>query len=514
MNKFDPRYFRQADEAGGSPAPAEEPKGRQPEESQPDYNHYVKRGQGTQPRRKNRPIVPVLIAVLITFVLTAGLFYTLYSQGILEPLFASEEGDLETSAGFTIEVTDADAATRQQAEKLASLLELVSDNYYQEIDDEDLIAAMSAGFPSALGSPYTYYMTPEEVTAMEEQMTGEYSGIGATVAWNISGYNEIIEVVPDGPADRAGVQAGDIPVRVDGQNVADFSSTAELANLVKGEEGTTVTIAFYRPSLGREIEFSIVRADIVTEAVSYRMINDTVGYLEISSFQNQLQEEFIPAIDALVADGAENIIFDLRNNPGGSANSVIACLDYLLPEGEIARTEGRSDGETYVNTWTSDEEIGVPDTMRYAILVNNNSASASELFSGCLRDYGKAVLIGEQTYGKGSGTRTYTLDDGSAVTITVFEYILPRGQRLENVGLVPHILVSLPVELRTEAISRLDPDEDNQLQTAVDWLADLKNGEVEIQDPSAYDADKDGLLPTPPPQPTETTTADSGTTEP
>lgn len=200
------------------------------------------------------------------------------------------------------------------------------------------------------------------------------------------------------------------------------------------------------------------------------MLNDELGYLQVTSFTNDLYQDFKAGVDSLVKMGAKNIVFDLRNNPGGSAQTVHDMLDYLLPETDLVVEKGRRNGSSYEEVWTSDANMGVPEDMKYVILVNENSASASELFSGTLRDLGKAYLIGETTYGKGSGTVTFSLRDGSAINVTIFRYYLPSGYSVEDVGLDPDQEVKLSDEALLHNIRTLLVKDDAPLRAAIEYF--------------------------------------------
>ncbi len=428
------------------------------------------------PRPRSRGwILPVLLAVTVTFVFTSVVFYSLYARGVLAPAFARTAADPDAGLvgdGIRISVEGDDPDALAAAAKLAAALEALDENYYEELSDADLLNALAIGLASGVDNPYTYYLSQDELESMNEEMSGSYAGIGATVTLNRGGYIEILEVVPDGPADRAGVQAGDIPIKVDGENVEELQDVSALAARVKGPEGTDVAISFYRPSEQRQLDLVITRAIIHTEAVSHRMLTRQIGYLRITQFLDArvLVPQFTKAVDLLLEQGAKRIVFDLRNNPGGDAAAVIGALDYLLPEGEIARIRGRADGRPDEEVWRSDAQMAVPKEMHYAILLNENSASASELFAGCLRDWEKAVLIGNQTFGKGSGTRYFMLPDGSALNVTVFRYFLPGGNSVEGDGLVPDYVVSLSEEASYKPLVQLTKDEDTQLAAAIDYL--------------------------------------------
>ncbi len=203
----------------------------------------------------------------------------------------------------------------------------------------------------------------------------------------------------------------------------------------------------------------------------FHLLEEGIGYINIKEFSNGLAGEFITAVERLQAEGAVHFVFDLRFNLGGSADEVIRMLDFLLPAGRIAEVRGRSDGKDTLYTWDSDSYMGVSEQTRYAILVNSYSASASELFAGCLREYEKAILIGEQTFGKGTGTTTHVYEDGSAVNLAFFQYHLPiSGICIEGEGLAPDIELQLPEKYRYLAVNQIPPAEDLPLMEALQIL--------------------------------------------
>ena len=285
-----------------------------------------------------------------------------------------------------------------------------------------------------------------------------------------SGQYVISEVLDDSSAMEGGVLIGDVFEFVDGTPASDFRDVSMLAANVRGEPGTVVEIVLYRPSEQKSITFELERRTITNPNIRSRMLTDDIGYIRITEFSFGVNDNFRAAIDALQEQGAQKFVFDLRNNSGGYATECIDMLDYLLPEATIASIKGRSDNEYYEEEWVSHASMGVPDDMTYCILINEYSASASELFSGSLRDLGKATLIGEQSFGKGCGTITYILPDGSAVNITTFLYYLPSNESVEGVGLEPDILIELDAEVRTKPVNQLTDDEDIQLQRAISEL--------------------------------------------
>lgn len=409
-------------------------------------------------RMTTRTLASVLISALVTFLLTLAIVVVAISA-----YFPLTNGN--DTAGIQFDDKEETAAA---VDKLQSIIDTIRDNYYTELTDAQILEAMSAGLPGELGSPYTYYLTAEESAEIEEAMSGQYVGIGCSVTLTPEGEVELVEVYAGSPALEAGLQTGDVITSVNGENLADVVDISQVVVKVKGEEGSEVTIGIYRPSAGKTMEFTMERRTIVMQNVKHRMLTKDIGYVYIKGFVNGVETDFAAAMDDLQEQGAKNIVFDLRYNSGGSASVMTSMLEYLLPEGTLLATiKGRNDGTAFSEDWKTQGGMSVPDSMRYAILVNSYSASASEFFSGCLRDHGKAVLIGENTFGKGSGTSTYTLEDGSAINVTIFQYYLPSGVCIEGTGLKPDIEAVLPEEYRYTSIELLTEEQDTVLQKAI-----------------------------------------------
>lgn len=434
-------------------------------ENAPQYQQQEQQNKQMNGSRFWKYLLTVLITVFVTFSLTAGIGIAviygmdLFSTGIFR-------GDDDT---LSMRFED-DPATRDSLNKLYSAYQALKENYYQELSDAELLEAMTRGLVNEMDSPYTMYMTAEQVARIEESISGQYSGIGAYVALNQDGMVEIADVIEDSPAEEAGVLIGDVFLEVDGEDVSGFRDINSVAALVRGIPGTNVSIVLYRPSIAGTVELEVTRQMITTVSVSHRMLTPVIGYVYIREFNHNSAEKFVAAVDELQQSGALQIVFDLRNNTGGLASEVIYMLDYLLPDAVIATVRGRQDGKFFEENWRSGRSAGVPAEMEYAILINSMSASASELFAGCLRDYDKARLIGEQSLGKGSGTVSFSLPDGSAVNVTNFLYYLPGGSSIEGVGLEPDDIVYLPEEAYGLPINRIPSEMDSQLRAAIDYL--------------------------------------------
>lgn len=412
-------------------------------------------------------VLAIVLTMVLTFSMTAGIGLILWHR-LAQPEQGSIDAD-RLSFSFS-----PDPDTEAALEKLQTVYRAVNERYFEELSDAELLEAMTRGLVNELDNPYTFYLSAEENEQIEESMSGQYSGIGAFVAINKENLVEVTELIENSPAEAADILIGDVFVEVNGQDVTQLNDINAVAALVRGPEGTTVDLVLYRPALNDQVAVTVERRKITTASVAHRMLEESIGYVQVREFSQHVSDNFISAVDDLVSQGADHLVIDLRNNSGGLATEVIDMLDYLLPRATLATVRGRDDGQPFEVSWDSDKQMGVPETMRYAILVNTFSASASELFSGCLRDYEKAVLIGEQTFGKGSGTITIPLDDGSAINLTNFLYYLPKGLSIEGGGLEPDQTVSLPDEARSISINRLTREQDTQLSAAIEWLENLE----------------------------------------
>ncbi|HZJ69031.1 MAG TPA: S41 family peptidase [Candidatus Eisenbacteria bacterium] len=385
---------------------------------------------------------------------------------------ASPTNDLEPDdskdSNLGLYFKDSDS-NKEALQKLDVVLNLIEDNYFEELAENELIEAMTIGMVEKLGSPYTFYLSPEYVLQMEDSMSGEYSGIGAIVE-KIGNIYQISDLIEDSPAESSGLMINDLFLTVDGRDAEEYEDVTALAMDIRGEEGTSVEISIFRPSENKQYDFTIERRSISNANIRSRMLTNNVGYVRITEFNEGVSDNFIAAMDQLQTQGAKNVVFDLRNNGGGYVHEVLTMLDYLLPEGTMITEIGRRDGEKFEIAEESDKYMGVPEDMEYICLINGNSASASELFAGCLRDWEKAELVGETSFGKGVGTITKFLTDGSAVQITNFYYNLPNGDNINELGLEPDYFIELPEEVRNFVVSRIEAEDDTQLQKAIEIL--------------------------------------------
>jgi len=349
--------------------------------------------------------------------------------------------------------------------KLEQLEALLDEKFIGEADTKAMEDAAAHAMVAALGDRWSYYIPADEYEAYREQMANAYVGIGITiqVAEDGSGFL-ILKVNEGGPAEEAGLVAGDIITVIEGQSVAGVAA-GDARNLVRGEEGTQVQLTIRRHGVEREV--SVTRKQVQTPVATATMLKGKIGLITIANFDTRCADETIAAIEALLDQGARQLIFDVRFNPGGYAHELVAVLDYLLPEGDLFRTVDYAGNED-VDKSDADCLEGIP----MAVLVNGESYSAAEFFAAALREYDAAIVVGERTVGKGYFQRTYELNDGSAVGVSVGKYFTPKGVSLgEEGGIIPDVELALTEEMAAAVYAGTqDPGQDPQIQAAIDAL--------------------------------------------
>lgn len=347
--------------------------------------------------------------------------------------------------------------------KLEQVEALITERFIGEADQTHMEDAAAAAMVDSLGDRWSYYIPADEYAAYMEQMNNAYVGIGVTITVmeDNSGF-EIMEVTPGSSAEEAGLRVGDVIIAIEGQSTAGMTTT-EGRDLVRGDEGTTVKLTLDRA--GERIELDVERRKVMVPVATWQLLDGGIGLITIENFDARCAKETIAAIEAVMAEGADKLIFDVRNNPGGYASELVDLLDYLLPEGPLFRTVDYTGRESVDS---SDAKcLDVP----MVVLVNGDSYSAAEFFAVALKEYDAAVVVGEQTVGKGYFQQTYQMNDGSAVGLSVGEYFTPRGNNLAGVGITPDMIVSVDDETAMAIYYNwLEPMEDPQIQAAVEVL--------------------------------------------
>ena len=351
-----------------------------------------------------------------------------------------------------------EAVSQETKEKLSGIQALIQKEYIGEVDEDALQTGICQGYVGALGDPYSAYYDEEQTSALMETTQGEYGGIGVVLTQNLdTGVTTASSVYEDSPAMKAGMKDGDIIYQVEGRDVSGMA-LEEISGSIKGEKGTTVEITVLRGEEREEVSLTITRDTIQAETVKTRMLEDEIGYLAISEFDSVTLEQYREGLAELTTQGMEGLIVDLRGNPGGNLDTVCEILDLMLPEGLIVYTEDK-DGNRQEFTSDEAQEVQVP----LAVLVDENSASASEIYAGAIQDYGIGQIVGTKTYGKGVVQTIYDLKDGTSLKLTVAEYFTPNGRNIDGEGITPDVEV-------TYQRNENDPEADNQLDRAVEAL--------------------------------------------
>lgn len=347
--------------------------------------------------------------------------------------------------------------------KLDQVEYLIKNRFIEEADMEKAEDAAATAMIDSLGDRWSYYLSAADYATHKEQVENAYVGIGITISpeENSQGFL-ILAVQKDSGAEAAGLLAGDIITGAESQDVRGMT-TAQLRDIIRGKEGTSVSLEITRDS--EVLRVQVTRMQILTEVVRYEMLETSIGLIAISNFDARCADETIAAIEALREQGAQALIFDVRNNPGGYATELVKVLDYLLPEGDLFRTLD------YAGRETVDKSDASFLDMPIAVVCNEDSYSAAEFFPAAIQEYGAGTIVGMPTCGKGYFQYTYELSDGSAVGLSAGKYFTPSGKSLIGIGIQPDVVVEVDDETRAKiAYGTLDAKNDPQIQAAVDIL--------------------------------------------
>lgn len=353
----------------------------------------------------------------------------------------------------------------QVKKKTGEIEELINAYYLDEIDGQKVEDTMYTGMVAGLEDPYSVYYSKEELESMEESISGAYSGIGATLTQDPdTGELSVVSCFDGTPAQEAGLQPGDVITGWNGKSVEGIE-LSELVSKIKTDPEEQLTLEIERD--GETLEVELTRREVQIPTVEYEMLDNQIGYIRLVEFDEVTADQFKEALEDLENQNMEKLIIDVRNNPGGVLQVVCDMLDQLLPEGLIVYTEDKNGNR---KEYTSDEEHQF--TKPLAVLANENSASASEIFAGAIQDYGIGTIVGTTTFGKGIVQRTFYLSDGTGVKLTVAKYYTPKGHDIHKKGITPDVEIELDEELKNQ--SSISHEEDNQLQKAIEVLQEEK----------------------------------------
>ena len=354
--------------------------------------------------------------------------------------------------------------TNKTVKKIDELMSYIDLYYNDDCDEDDIRNAIYAGTLEGLGDPYSVYYTADEYKDMQISTSGKYYGIGAALGQDAKTKEVTISKVYEGtPAEEAGLRDGDQIVKVN-DTVSTSEELSDLVQKIRGEEGTTVHLKIYRASTKKTFEVDVERKNVELPSITSKMLDGGIGYIQISEFQSETEEQFKSALADLKKQGMKSLIVDVRSNPGGLITAAANILDQILPEGTVVYTEDKYGKR---EDYTSDSKcLKCP----IAVLVNENSASASEIFAGAIKDYNYGTLIGTKTFGKGIVQTVFPLEDGDAVKITTAKYYTPKGNYIHGVGIEPDI--NLTYKYSGPEDETYDMKYDNQVQKAIKVLTE------------------------------------------
>ena len=387
--------------------------------------------------------MPGMLTGILVAVIAVGIFFALTGG----------------SGQIAVQSSGADSAVNRESVNKLSVLEQYLDHYYyksSEITREDKETGIYKGLFESLGDVYSCYYTPEEYKSLAEQTQGVYYGIGAYVSQDVeTGICAISGVIRNSPAEAAGLMEGDLIYKVDGEDMSGLELD-EVVSHIRGDEGSEVTLTLVRD--GEEIEVVLTRGKVDTPTVESEMRDDGIGYLQITEFDDVTVGQFAENFEQLKEQGMKGLIIDLRGNPGGSVTSVCAVAEHLLPEGLIFYMEDKDGNRTEYTCEGADFDLPL------VVLVNEYSASAAEILSGAIKDSGIGKLVGKKTFGKGIVQDVISLQDGSAIKLTIANYYTRGGNDIHLKGIEPD------VEAELDADAYLEDKTDTQLDKAVEMI--------------------------------------------
>jgi len=412
-------------------------------------------------RRKIINISVICICLIISFF--SGYFYSIIrmvSWDVFVTKPVAEWFKPQTALFF-----EEDEISQSNITAFNRVKNILSTRYYQEIDLDEAFSMAIKGLSAGTKDPYTVYYTPEEMKQFMETSTGRYVGIGVSVHMDENYLLTVADIFPGSPAKEAGIQKNDKIVKVDGEDVTSITDADLIVKKIRGEEGTKVRITVYRPEIRDYIDFELERRAINIPYISSEMLEGNIGYIRIKQFDNDIADDFEKELNKLILQGMKGLVIDLRDNPGGDYSQVVRIADRIVPKGLIVYTEDRF--KVRNEEYSDARELNMP----LSILINEYSASASEILAACVQDYGKGVLVGKKTFGKGLVQAIdVNFDNGAGFKYTIARYFTPSGKCIHEEGVMPDIEVDLDKEYKNMLIEDIPHDKDAQLTVAVEQV--------------------------------------------
>ncbi|MBO4844861.1 MAG: S41 family peptidase [Lachnospiraceae bacterium] len=385
-------------------------------------------------------------------VLIATVLFTMGSY-----LYYKNKAEYKEEVKVDTQNTNDSVVNSTTTSKIKMIERLIKKNYYKDVDEETLADGIYRGMLDSLGDPYSEYYSAEDLKEVRESNEGIYYGIGAYVSLDTDLKLAVISGIISGtPAEEAGLQEGDLIYKVDGQDVTGMT-TSEVVTLIRGEEFTTVDLTLIRD--GETVEYTVERRKVESPTVHYEMLENNIGYIQITEFDDVTTDQFTEAMAVLKGQGMQALILDLRSNGGGNLSTCIDIANQLLPKGIVVYTEDKYGNR---EEYTCDGKRKFDKPM--VVLVNGYSASASEILTGAIKDYGIGTIMGTTTYGKGIVQQIMSLKDGTAVKMTISKYYTPKGNYIHDIGIEPDI------EVEFDADAYKKDKTDNQLNAAKEQI--------------------------------------------
>lgn len=394
----------------------------------------------------------IIIGIVVAF-LSSCITYDFYSR--------KDDNNFILASTINEEIKSSKDSNEKISKAIEAFRKQIDKHYIGEIDEKKLLDYTLKGYVEGLEDEYSEYMTAEEWEEYQADSLGNYVGIGIYMSMDKDNNVVVVSPIKDTPAEKAGLKSGDIIVGVNEESVIGKNSS-EVSNLVKGEEGTKVKIKILRDN--QELDFELTRRKVITNPIEEEVIDKNIGYLAVTSFDEGTGEEFKTKFEHLKSQNIKSLIIDLRNNGGGLVSEALEIADYIIEKGQTLLVTVDKNNNEEITKAKQDPTINMP----IVVLVNENTASASEILAGALKDNKKAILIGTKTYGKGVIQQILTLQDGSGLKITVEEYFTPSRNKINKIGIEPDEVIELPEHLKNSII--VERKDDLQLNRAIEIL--------------------------------------------
>lgn len=399
---------------------------------------------------KDKRIIAVIVAISLVCSILA---------------FAIGAGFVYYNVGSRFAITfDQGKVSADNIKKFNQVRSILEGTYYEAVDENKLVEGAISGMADSLNDPYTVYFNKDQMKSFTEQTDGSYVGIGVSVTMDNSGLLTVVEPFEDSPAAKAGIKKDDKIIKVDDKDVTSLRDENMIIKMIKGPENTNVGITVFRPSENKSIDLKMQRKTIKIVNIKSEVLDNNVGYIKLIMFDADIANQFEQHLNALLAKGIKSLVIDVRDDPGGAYDQVLKIADRLLPKALIVYTEDKNKKKE--EQWSNDTQLNMP----IAVLINGNSASASEILAGSLKDNKKATLVGSKSFGKGLVQEVRQLADGSGLKVTVARYYTPSGVCIQGKGIAPDVAVDLPDKYKQVPVSQVPREDDTQLKKALEIL--------------------------------------------